>query len=311
MFQFVTGWNKIQFVNGQAFNELPNIKKVWLYGNKCINKNFDEKYKIKVMSQSITEKCGLSESCSLKIRDHSDVVKKSLQESEKNQTSQTLEVMRKSIRIEFLEDEVKALKIELRNTKAAKQQIEIEKTKFEIEVKNSRDIYELTQETERKLLEMIVNASMIDKEKFESNLIAQTLTNVKIASQIEQFKISLNGVKSELSISSQANQRLVEKLETLKFATTQAEMQNKECQSTLNETIHQNDKCDSDLKIQSSEATSLSKEIRRLQSDLHILKLEFQAVKDVRERCEEVSRIQTQKAEDALAKLQSQEGSIE
>lgn len=54
------GNNRIKFLGDHLFNNLLNMKIVFLVGNKCINENFEGSNVTSVVSQATKKKCGLS-----------------------------------------------------------------------------------------------------------------------------------------------------------------------------------------------------------------------------------------------------------
>jgi hypothetical protein len=54
--------NKIKFLNSGAFQGLNKLTHVWLYGNLCINENFQGPTRIAVLQKTVNGKCHFDES---------------------------------------------------------------------------------------------------------------------------------------------------------------------------------------------------------------------------------------------------------
>lgn len=48
-------------MNGKTFEGLNNLKLVTLSGNKCIEEDFDDRYKIATLTRVVSEKCKFTE----------------------------------------------------------------------------------------------------------------------------------------------------------------------------------------------------------------------------------------------------------
>lgn len=53
-----TAENKIKKLNCCAFASLHKLKEVWLFGNECIDENFDTAARIAEMLRVVSGKCG-------------------------------------------------------------------------------------------------------------------------------------------------------------------------------------------------------------------------------------------------------------
>jgi Leucine rich repeat len=118
-FSNISDGNKINFLNGEVFRNLKNLRQVWLDDNDCISVNFECFEEIAILQQTVNEKCRFQETkpCARADNNQLQVLEASLVKSNALVVRLETESNSKDVKITTLNDQITTLRTEIEKLK--------------------------------------------------------------------------------------------------------------------------------------------------------------------------------------------------